>query len=217
MHTANSKELLNLITMVPPDYKQINAMFKDCSFSKEELADVGIDLVDKCFMVYSSEQDHSGNYLYSNILLLLLNGLDPNMLGEEGCALWAAHCIDTPGVAGRVIRLLIEFGGDINTVDEDEYDPENLFEYLDEKISDWYDIGFDQSDFDCWLVCLGYGGKDKFGQVPIKMVNGHSIEELKEFERFDCAMTRDGFYDEENGKYFMKIIDKKTREIVALY
>ena len=216
MHTDNSRQLFDLMMVVPPDYKQINVLFKECSFSKEELADVGIDLVDECCISYSSEHDHSGNYLYSNILLLLMNGLDPNMLGEEGGALWAAHSIDTPGVAGRIMRLLIEFGGDINTVDEDEYDPENLFEYLDEKIGDGYDIGIDQSDFDCWLVCLRYGGKDKFGRVPIKMVNGHLIEELKEFERFKYSVPHGDFQDEEYGKYYLKIIDKQTGDIVAL-
>lgn len=216
MHTADSKYVLELMKSVPPDYKLINTILSSKTFRCIELADIAIDLVDYCCTKYYPDRDHSGNYLYTSIVLLLLNGLDPNECGEEGCALWALNDVDTPGVAGHVMRLLIEFGGDINKVDDDGFDPENLFESLDEKITE-FDRYLFQSEFDCWLVCLGYGGKDKYGRVPIKMVNGHSIEELREFERFEYAFKHDCFEDEQYGKYFMKIIDKKTKEIVAVY
>jgi len=42
MHTGNSRQLFDMMMVVPPDYKQINDLFKECSFSKEELADVEI-------------------------------------------------------------------------------------------------------------------------------------------------------------------------------
>ena len=218
------KNVKQLFTETPPQWDKISCILNEQHFTKEELADIAIHIVNNCFCEYKEATEYRGlesvdikttnsYYLVESLKMLLQFGLDPNVSVHGDNAIWYTQYVDIPNVAASAMRLLLEHGGNPNiTVDDD---PERLFEDIDDKVfEDAYVYGFEYV-VQCWLVLLAFGGQSKYNVNPIKMMDGYKIDIFKDFENYDYVFG--SVYEEEDkrNRFAMLIFDKRTRMVVA--
>ena len=209
----------------PSDLAKIKELLFSGNPNEEELAELAICFTDDCFCEYHDALDpeiksvtienmHS-NYVVEAIQLLLEFGLDPNTVFDDDNVLWNAMWIDAPNVAASVMRVLLEKGGNPNHFIPAEH--ETLFEYIAFKVSyDEYTHDYFHT-VQCWLVLMAYGACWRNGEIPITMLDNHSVEIFKEFEQYDYEIEP---LSQEPGKYgcwIMHVYNIHTREEVARY
>jgi hypothetical protein len=214
-----------MFAQVPPDWGKIDALLSEAHFSDEELAAIAIDLTDDCFCEYNyainedfpdltPENMHS-NYLLQSLQTLLDHGLDPNTIYNEENVLWNIQFINAPGAAGSAMRLLMEYGGNPNHCIPD--DDETLFDSIS------FDVSYDKYTHEyeytvqCWLVLMAYGGCWSDGEIPLKMLGGHSAAELKNFESIDYSIEPLPPEPNRYGCWIMHVFSKDTGEEIARY
>ena len=226
----NNKEALkNLFFAIPPQWDEIRTLLDKHQYSKTDLAEVAIALTDNCQCEYmdatnpdvkGASLDHMhSNHVYDAIKILLDYGLDPNEEIDGENVMWNTHWIEAPNVAARVLRLLLEHGGNPNI--KTAAGPDSLFEYVADKVSfDQYTHYFLYT-VQCWLVLVAYGGCYDDRGVPLTMLNGHKVEIFKDYEKYDFKIDPqpeiDGICAGFNGPWTMSIYNISTGEIVARY
>lgn len=221
------QNLISMFAQIPPDWQNLEKIFRQYSFTKEQLAEIAISLSEDCFCEYRDAVDEKienvtpdhlhSNYLLNSLQMLLDNGLDPNVyIGKyEENVMWELQYVDAPNIAAAAMRLMLENGADPNRIVPSE--KESIFQYIDFKVS--YD-SYTHEDFftvQCWLVLMAYGGCWSNGEIPLTMLNGNDVEIFKEFENFDYWLEtlpkEPGHY----GCWIMHIFDTRTKEEVARY
>lgn len=155
---------------------------------------------------------------------MLDRGMDPNQLvtdkvpDENKEANW----YDTPLIsvtrfeddlsAAPALKLLLERGGDPNTMHLFGDFEENVFEFYEE------DEFVHGPDLDCrsfygLLLCAAYGGKrHRDGRVPFSMLIDEPISIFKDYERYWYEYEK-----HENYSSTLYVIEKETGNRVARY
>ena len=218
------EKIKSLFEKVPNDFGKIRELLSSQKFTKEELADIAVACAENCFGEYSDAcnpkyenfniEDMRSNYIVEAIELLLEFGLDPNItVNNDENVMWEAMWIDAPGVAAKVLKLLLENGGNPNHYIAEEH--ETLFEYISFKVSEdeythqyFYTVQF-------WWLLMAYGGCWKNGEIPLEMLNGNSVEIFKDYELFDYEI--ECFEPFKIGNWKMHIYNIETKEKVATY
>ena len=152
---------------------------------------------------------------------MLDNGMNPNQLvtdefpdddPEKNCyhtPLIAATRFEDDSVAAESLKLLLEHGGDPNTVYEFGDFEENVFEFY---IEDEFVHG---PDLDCrtfygLLLCWAYGGKYRNGYIPLTMLIDAPSSIFKEYDRYWYEYEKDEEYSST-----LYVIEKATGRKVA--
>ncbi len=213
----NTEQIKKLFDKIPPDYDEIKKLFAEREFSKEELADIAIDVVGGTdweyydflsgnFPDWKEETLHS-KYLLQSLELLLGYGFDPNICVNGDNAFDHLQWTDYPLLAPKAMLLLLEHGANPNLIVEGEC--ETVIQYIGYKLFNDDDYLFDINLAYCWLLLILFGGV--YGNVSIEMLNNHKREELKNIDNCDikdilCGPTYAGF---------SSIYDKTTGEEIA--
>ena len=224
-------ELKDLLSEIPPNWDKIKRVLESYRFTKQELTEIALHIMDNCFNEYgdakysgaetiSLESLHSA-YLIHSLELLLECGLDPNDIADfhkpflSDNVLWGAQWVDAPNVGAGALRLLLERGGNPNI----DSDAESLFDYVAFRVAyDDYDYDYEFAHVaQCWLVLMAFGGRFRDGTIPLTMLNGHAPEIFRNFERFDYEIEPLPQEPDKYGCWRMRIYDKATKEEVARY
>ena len=64
----------------------------------------------------------------------------------------------------------------------------------------------------CWFVLIGYGGRPESIE-PFELAEGHSYDELKEYEYFDYYIK----LDPEKRQNLLHIVDMRTGEEIGYF
>jgi len=220
--TASSlaEKITEMMCEETPDYAAIEKIIQTETPELEELADIAAAITDAA----SDKVAGAEKKLYKSMELLLKYHLNPNMTGALGCAMWMVKDVSSPGVAGKVMQLLIEHGGDVNQTCWDYFghniwaDNDNLMDEFYWNVNDGLYVYTERSVYDCWLVAISYGGKRaRSKKAPVEMLNGNKVEMLRDFERFDFLMKENGFNEKDLREHYIKIIDKETKEVIAIW
>lgn len=212
--------LLSMLLELPPQLDKIEKELQKGAYTSEEVTCAACQFVDDyCWLEYryfeyyharkpKTEEIHS-SYLYEICALLLRYGLNPNLTVDDTNLLSLVRRVDSPFVAAKTSRLLLENGADFNLY----VDGESVFENLD------FDIVFDAIELEdrnlymqmfwTWLLMIGYGATMGNGQCPVEVADGFSVEQFKDFENFTYEIE---FLKKD---WIMHIIDSRTNERVA--
>lgn len=200
---TKEKQLKDALMILPPDFFAIEHLLKLEAYSVESITKVGTDYVWDCVNEcwdYFMEEDivrsedvvpnlHS-TYVCEVLSLLLLYGLDPNLIFEEENIMHYLRYLDNGYLAADALIMLFEHGGNPNLI----CDGESLFEDVDFGV--FYDAGEQQdrqrysSLVHCWMVCLAFGGTLSNGNPPVKTFRGFDLADLKDHRRFYFGITK---------------------------
>ncbi len=220
------EEIEELFYGFPPKWDVIRKKLDERPLSGFEVAEVAIDLADRCNGEYGRAMDpdikgytpdrmHS-TYLLDSLKLLLEYGLDPNTMIYiyDDNILVALTYVDAPNVGAAALRLMLEHGGDPN-IGSDDYESDRLFYAHTSAIE--YEKYENEYSVQCWWLLMAYGARWPDGSLPLTMLNGNKVEMLKDFERFDYTIEFHSNPGNYYGNWTMHIFDKTTGEEVARY
>lgn len=220
------EETTKNLTSIPPDWEKVRLSFSHEDFSQEELAYMAYESASWCSYEFLDAQAplvkeagidsmHSG-HLLDCLQFLLEKGLNPNAtVNGDDNVLWELMWVDAPNLAAKALRMLLENGGDPNLRLASE--PETLFEYVAFMVS------FDEHSpaffhiVQFWLVLMAYGGCRRDGTIPLKMLNGNSVDIFKDFEKYDYCIEPFPQGPENMGCWIMHIYEIATKTEVARY
>ena len=233
--------LLDALLQIPPDFNYVDQQIEAKQISPRLVTKLGYDYV-SALHIESCNERQSGDkiddstweeislipgkhssYLYEVMDMLLEFGLDPNYYetGDNGYFLMdRITCISNGFAAPDTLALLLEHGGDSNTV----VDGWNLYDHVFNNLSfsictDDYDRRthwYNQSLAHCWFVLLGYGccGSQDHGQPLEFRVRDSSgkdgyfdLENLKKHKNYTIALTH---AEAGGGSTGLSIVDKRT-------
>lgn len=154
---------------------------------------------------------------------VLDKGLDPNHLVTEEppsevpednyyeSPMICATRIKDDAAAAASLKLLLEHGGDPNTVHDFESPRENILEFY---VEDEFVHGPDLPGavFYGLLLCAAYGGKYKNGYSPFTMLIDMPISVFKDYNSYWYEYEESGDYD-----ITLYVIEKETGRRVARY
>ena len=212
--------LLSMLMELPPKLEDIEKELKTDAYTTEEVTLAACKFTEQCFLECrdfeeafgrkpQKEEVHSA-FVYDICELLLKHGLDANLFIEDTNLMYELRYVDYNYISAETMRLLLENGGNVNIDDGDE----PMFQHLD------YDVMFDASyrtvgkdlfdkEFKLWILMIGYGGVIKENETPVKIADGYSVEQFKDYENFTYEI-------EFSGKdSVMHIIDIRTNKEVA--
>ena len=137
------EKVKKLLLLTPPDWNDVRRALSEAAFSKEQLAEIAVDVAESCFCEYSDALNpevtditvdtmHS-NYLVESLQILLDFGLDPNTVVRDENVMWLLQWVDAPNVGPTALRLLLENCGNPNHLIPAE--GETLFDYIAFKVS----------------------------------------------------------------------------------
>ena len=220
-------QIKELFETNPSNIEEIKRLLSMRKFTKDELSEMAISFTDNCFCEYldvmnghvpSVNIDNMcSSYVVEALRLLLEVGLDPNdnNMQDDENVMWNTMWIDMPNVAAKVMKLLLENGGNPNHFLPGER--ETLFEYIVFKVSyDEYTHEYIHT-VQCWLLLMAYGACWADGDIPLTMLNGNSVDIFKDFELYDFEIE---YLPRKPGKYgcwIMHIYNINTKEEVAVY
>lgn len=199
--TDKQNKLLGLLAVIPPKLSEAEALLNVESFSTEDLAIVAHRYENLCYMeVREAEWETGGVYgpeivpglhsthIYSVMELLLRYGLDPNCVCDDENVMLSLQYVDNEYLAGDVLTLLLEYGGDIHLW----IFPESLWSAID---FDMFDAAEDDGNrkhltvlVHMWMVLVGYGARYK-NPNRIKPVGNFQLENLKNHRAYDYCLT----------------------------
>ena len=232
--TEREDALRILFADYAPEDHRIRRTLEHGDFTPEEITRAAIEYVYDC---YYEEMDLSDDFgedlneaeLHSAALpglfrLLLEFGLDPNAVHENCNLMNTLFLIKCGYCSADALALLLENGGDLNTV----VDGERVFDHAEFDIFfDAFEL-YDRRRYDAevhfWLVCIGYGAKLTNGRCPITVIQKEDplAEDLgvKPFELADLKQHRNYTFGlshvPSNGEsYTIHIFDKRTNWEVA--
>jgi len=150
-------------------------------------------------------------------------GMDPNQLVTEDypdeapeknfyhTPLISATRFEDDSTAAESLKLLLEHGGDPNTIYEYGDFEENVFEFY---VEDEFVHG---PDLDCrtfygLLLCRAYGGKQRSGYEHFMMLIDAPISIFKEYDRYWYE-----YEHHENYSSTLYVVEKETGKRVARY
>ena len=105
-----------------------------------------------------------------------------NLIGE-------IRAIFNGTVSAELLNMVYEHGGDPNL----EINGKKFFEVLDSDIVSDIDLGYYYDDyyrpnfdslFAVWLVSMSYGGIVPGERIPVKLENGYTVSDFRDFKRF---------------------------------
>lgn len=213
----SKEELMQFAIAAADKFEFTDEWDQYCQKAIEESGDKEIDDNGWFVKLYKEYDPDHMNMIKSHSLIVLLemllkNGFDPNICLDAypSSILFALQYVDVPFLAATATRLLLEHGADPYIQDEDG---ECLFYKVDGDIA--IDIGllpdrFVQYMFQCWLVMIGYGARPEKVE-PFHLNDGHSYDELKDFEYFDWKIR----YEPEKRENLLHIIDVRTGEEIG--
>lgn len=149
-------------------------------------------------------------------------GMNPNQLVTEdkednhenawcNIPLISATRIENDAAGVEALSLLLEAGGNPNTVHEFGDFNENVFEfYIEEEFVHGPDL--EGGSFYGLLLCWAYGGKQQSGYEPFTMLIGAPRTIFKDYDRFWYA-----YGHHENDKNTLYVIEKETGKKAAKY
>ena len=219
------EKITNLLSEVPPDLDAAQQLLAAHKLTEEEVMQIAINCTDNCFGEYLDALDprfpditvdrmHS-NHIVSVLELLLEFGLNPNVSLNGENAMWNTMWISAPNVGATALRLMLEHGGDPNHRIPEEV--ETLFDWIDFKVSyDEYTHEYLHT-VQLWWVLMAYGACFSNGKISITMLDGNSVEILKNFERYDFTIEPLPQEPHRYGCWNMHIYDKDTGKEVAVY
>ena len=196
--SEQAQKIEEALFAVPPRYDEADKIFAEHSITKEELAKIACDLMDKCldeqYLYYWDSLEElvednlkelvEDNTVTSNIYkimqYLFSKGYDPNVVVNDGCAMGVICFLDCPeGLAPRLMRLFMENGGDPNL----EIEGVPLFVQIDSAVS--FDKYMSRSFVYCWLVLMAYGGRlGEDEHLPLTMRDDLDVNVFKRFEDY---------------------------------
>lgn len=201
---------------------QVLLPFLDNSF---ELSEIFNDILERELLLgYDDPKPQlSENYLdnfYLALKLALKNGMNPNDIipygdGDEGGdnIMWSVvGYLRHNDYASKILKLLLENGGNTNLklgYSETVFSKVDYFFWLNGE-------SMSQNLLYCWLLLAVYGGdSDNIDFLPLRMLNGHSIDELKNYEKFSFA-----FKMAESSEYkrtrVLFVVDRVTCKNIAV-
>lgn len=183
-------------------------------FTKEELCWIYGYCMDWCGLLTDSEN------LVTVTKAFLEKGMDPNALvtddfsaenGENNyyyTPLISSTRFEDDQAAVESMKLLLENGGDPNTVYILDEPGENVFDFYveEEFINGPY---LDSVAFYGLLLCAAYGGRQHSGYMPFSMLVDEPISIFKDYNRY--------WYQYEENSSTMYIIEKETGRKIAKY
>jgi len=150
-------------------------------------------------------------------------GMNPNQLvlnnkqEEEQENKWynipliEATRIEDDSAGAESLKLLLDHGGDPNTVHEFGDFTENVFEfYVEDEFANGPDL--DCGSFYGLLLCAAYGGKYRNGYIPFTMLIEEPISIFKDYDRYWYE-----YEQSENYSSTLYVIEKETGKRVAQY
>lgn len=215
------QQLYELLSQLPPELDTARKMMENERPSGLELAWLAKEVAGDTFGEYgdslcdetpAAPGSLHREYLYQTVEFLLEQGLNPNItVDDEENIMFELKYTDGPDVAAKVMRLMLEHGGDSNLyvvsdnlVSEIEFDMYEFGEY--EKPRDEHRVQLT-------MVLQAYGGHwPKDNSVTYTMRDGYKAEIFKEFEKFDY---RTGY--ESGSPGYIHIFEKATGKTVADY
>lgn len=238
--SAESEELLSLLSNVPPDLAAAEVALKQKKYSADAISRAGYDFVFLCDEECNREEyekhiyddavlDTSkiSAYMPQVIGLLLKYGLDPNADYEYGDSIddisdsimYRLKYIDNEYVAADTLALFFEYGGKPEKVLNDDHDIDfdvifDVFEQPDRRVFD--------SLVHCWFVLLAYtdniiiNKKEAVSLYPEQRCECN----LEDFKISDLKNHRNYYFGISNvsGRgedWSLHIFDKRTRWEVA--
>ena len=201
----------------PMSSEEWNHLVRNNAFSSEELCWIYC-----CGLVWRDLLTDPEN-MPSITKAFLDCGMNPNQLvleegGDEGqedkwydIPMIAATRIRDDAAGVESLKLLLEHGGDPNSLHEFGGFSENVFEFY---VEDEYVHGpdLDGGSFYGLLLCWAYGGKQQSGYEPFTMLIDEPISIFKEYNRY--------WYEYEESEDFSStlfVIEKETGRRVARY
>ena len=201
--------LLGICARTDIDLGAVESYIQQRALDGVEITRVALELLDQYQFeiedyVWENEKEPCPEELVSTnwvalFDLLLRLGLQPNLVlqDDEHRACWNVMenflFVANGDIAPRIMRMMMEHGGDPNL----EISDESLFEKLDSDI--WFDMVEMQEmmwkfdiEFKIWLVLISYGGSLKGGICPLDMKAGYRVEDLRAFEKFDYVLDFSG-------------------------
>lgn len=152
---------------------------------------------------------------------VLENGMDPNQLvSEEGpgknteetfyeTPLICSTHIEDDLAAAASLKLLLEHGGNPNTVYFFDSTNENVFEfYVEEDFVHGPDLP--GASFYGLILCAAYGGKYQSGHIPLTMLIDAPISILKDYELYWYE-----YVDIENNNSRLFVIERASGRRIA--
>lgn len=215
------QQLYELLSQLPPELDTARKMMESEHPSELELAWLAKEVVDNTFSEYrdlivDKTLEAPGSlhreYLYQTVEFLLEQGLNPNIVVDnEENVMFGLEFTDGPDVAAKVMRLLLEHGGNPNLyVVSDNLVSEIEFEIYEYRS---YKKPKDEHRVQLTMVLQAYGGHwPKDNSVTYTMRDGYKAEIFKEFEKFDY---RTGY--EAGSPGYIHIFEKATGKTVADY
>lgn len=214
-------QLIKLFSAIPPDWEKIRKLLEEYQLNSEELTNIAMELCNQCnedykrFATYDDmcenvETMHS-NYFIRSLEILLEYGLVPDNDIDLDFLLYDLPYIKAPDVAAGALRLLLSHGANPN----DRYDEDfaSAFESLDFDV--FYVIPHELNLIQSWMVFVAYGAYISDAEMPLTMLNGYSVEVLKEYELFGYTIDKDNNKSQYNS--VLNIFNKQTKEMVARY
>ena len=172
-----------------------------------------------CAMVWFGLLTDSGN-LPAITRAMLDNGMDPNQLITEELPnenpeknyyhtpMISSTRIENDHAAVESLKILLENGGNPNTVYVFDDPGENVYEfYIGDEFANAPDLN--GGSFYGLILCAAYGGKQQSGYEPFKMLVDAPISIFKDYERY--------WYEYKENSSTLYVIEKETGRRVATY
>ena len=218
-----TNRLLDMLMELPPDPDKIEKHLNENEYSVKEITLAACKLAEECQFECGFFRENRGQnpavseihspYIYGIFELLLKYGLDPNLKFSDGISetnvMDELRYLDFEDTAADTMKLLLENGGNPFLVIDgtplfETIDFDVIFDVVELKGEDFFHI-----EFKIWLVMIGYGATIKGGECPIKIQNGYTAEDFRDFKRFGYEIE---FKDKD---WTLHIIDNENQTKAA--
>ena len=218
--------LVQLCKEQPFNVEKIQAYILGNKLNSEEITRAAIELCEYGMFAYDEFRYHNKRdpepqeletYHWEQLFdILIENGLDADrVFCDDGInyenILQSVQYFDDGDLGARVLRNILTKGGNPNILIDNypffaEVDSDFIMDIQMGLYPEKWQV---DNVFRFWLVLIGFGGNLNNDSCTVEMINGHSPEIFKDFEKFDYRIVW------ENNDFDMRIFDKETGVLVA--
>lgn len=192
---GKEKNLLGLLSAIPPDFELAEQMLQKEEYSTEEITKVALNYVEQCFwekddffqtrntpVTLGIVPNLHSTYIVDVIKLLLEYGLNPNAIYNEDNIMYKLHFIDNEFLAADTLALLLEHGGktDLNIPDEVSFFDSIDFDVFFDAIEQYNRLRY-ASMVHYWMVMIGYGAR--CGEDKMQVFKEYNSDEYFNFDK----------------------------------
>ncbi len=218
--------LVQLCKEQPFGIDKIQAYILNNKLNSEEITRAAIELCEYGMFAYGDflsvqnrepELHELRTYNWETLFdIFIENGLDADLVFcDDGInhenILQSIQYFDDGDLGARVLRSILSKGGDPNVLIDNHpfFEEVNSDFIIDIQMGLYPEKWQVDNVFRFWLVLIGFGGNLNQDSCTVEMINGHSPEIFKEFEKYDYEIVW------EENDFDMRIFEKKTGALVA--